>query len=140
MLELSRMQELPIREIAERMGRSDDLSRGRGPALGRSPHRRVPQLSVDSVDVVGVDVLAEKTLQCFSFRTITWSRSSRRALPTHLSAIPFCQGLRNAVRRGSTPIWSIVWVTWSEKIESLSYMRNRGGVSFGECLAELHDP
>ncbi len=59
----------------------------------------------------------------------------------HLSAIPFCQGLRKAVRRGSTPIWSIISVTRSEKIESLSYMRKRGAVSSGERLAELlHDP
>ncbi len=46
--------------------------------------------------------------------------NSRRTLPTHLSAIPFCQGLRKAVRRGSIPIWSIALVTLFEKIESLS--------------------
>jgi hypothetical protein len=53
-------------------------------------------------------------------KTITWSSNSRRTDPTNLSAVPFCHGLRYAVRFGS--IWKllIACVTAGEKIESLS--------------------
>ena len=44
----------------------------------------------------------------------------RRALPTQRSAVPFCHGLRYAVRFGSMPRYLIASVTLSEKIESLS--------------------
>ena len=37
---------------------------------------------------------------CVSLRAITSSKHSRRALPAHLSATPFCQGLRMLVRTG----------------------------------------
>ena len=52
-------------------------------------------------------------------KTTTWSSNSRRADPTNLSAVPFCHGLRYAVRFGS--IWKllIACVTAGEKIESL---------------------
>ena len=33
----------------------------------------------------------------------TCSRSSRRQLPTHRSAVPFCHGLQNEVRTGFVP-------------------------------------
>ena len=48
-----------------------------------------------------------------------WSSNSRRTEPTNLSAVPFCHGLRNAVRLGSTPKLSIASVTAGEKIASL---------------------
>jgi hypothetical protein len=31
---------------------------------------------------------------------MTWSSSSLRQLPTHRSAMPFCQGLRTEIRKG----------------------------------------
>src|SRR5262249_47773418 len=40
----------------------------------------------------------------FSFSTMTWSRSSRRQFPTHLSAVPFCQGDWMLVRFGVSPV------------------------------------
>src|SRR3989442_14146136 len=39
--------------------------------------------------------------RCFSFSAMTWSRISRRQLPTQRSAIPFCQGAWMLVHFGS---------------------------------------
>jgi hypothetical protein len=49
--------------------------------------------------------------------------SSRLQVPTHLSAVPFCHGLLNAVRFGVMPIVLIDFETSFEKMKSLSNIR-----------------
>jgi hypothetical protein len=49
--------------------------------------------------------------------------SSRLQVPTHLSAVPFCHGLLNAVRFGVMPSVLIDFETSSEKMESLSRIK-----------------
>jgi hypothetical protein len=50
----------------------------------------------------------------------TWSSNSRRTLPIHRSATPFCHGLLKAVLVGWMPNDFIVETTCAEKIESRS--------------------
>jgi len=52
---------------------------------------------------------------------------SRRTLPTQRSAIPFCQGLRNAVRIGWLPIAFTVATTSALNFASRSKIRKRCG-------------
>jgi hypothetical protein len=58
-------------------------------------------------------------------------------VPTKRSAVPFCQGLRNAVRRGWIPKPAIEPATSSEKIESLSKIKKPMEGFVGERITEL---
>src|SRR5580693_5931756 len=64
-----------------------------------------------------------------------WSRISRRQLPTHLSAVPFCQSACTLVRLTFNPVASRKVTTSSSNVESRSKMAYR----FGESLAQLSD-
>src|ERR1039457_1030930 len=55
-------------------------------------------------------------LRCRWFKTIRWSSKSRRTLPTQRSAMPFCQGLRKAVRTIFVPLCSTVEMTVSREL------------------------
>ena len=57
------------------------------------------------------------------------SRSSRRQLPIHRSAVPFCHGLRNEVRTGFVPVALMNSMTAALKMKSRSKMRYFGAVS-----------
>src|SRR5580704_15128877 len=70
---------------------------------------------------------------------MTWSRISRLQLPTHLSAVPFCQGACTLVRLAFSPVASRKVTTSSPErrisIEDGISIRTR----FGESLAQLLD-
>src|SRR5664280_3200730 len=74
--------------------------------------------------------------------TIMRSSKSRRTLPTQRSAIPFCQGLRNAVRTGWEPIAFTVETTSALNFESskddLSQPSNcwSNSLNAGSCFAK----
>src|SRR5215471_7325921 len=59
---------------------------------------------VNTVLMVIAHVITMSRSKCRSFSAMTWSRISRRQLPTHLSAVPFCQGDWMLVRFGSRPV------------------------------------
>ena len=59
--------------------------------------------------------------------------SSRRTVATKRSAIPSCQGQRNAVRRGSMPIDRITEITSVLKVAARSKNRCLGAVSKGKA-------
>lgn len=79
------------------------------------------------------DVLSKQASQVFLVEHGHMSRSSRRTLPLKRSAVPFCQGLRNAVRLGRMPKPATEEATSAEKIASLSKIKNRWEGSSGKA-------
>lgn len=74
--------------------------------LHRPPGWRVAvQSHVRPVVVVEADIVANEPEQvALAKYEVTWSSSSRRIVPTNLSAKPFCQGARGVIRNCSNPL------------------------------------
>ena len=78
---------------------------------------------MDPIRVVVGDVVAEEPAKVILAEYGHVIDEFAFAGPTHRSAVPFCQGLLNAVRFGVMPSVSIDLETWSEKVESLSKIK-----------------
>src|SRR5438067_10041638 len=93
---LRRVADVAVVETADVRGgqRLDVLGRLDGAWLRRILLER----EMPSRAVVVAEVTVQATTEVSSFRTITWSRSSRRMVPITRSTKAFCQGERGAVR------------------------------------------
>ncbi len=89
--------------------------------------RVLPQSEMSSVFVVIADILFQQPSQVSLVQNDHMIQQSRRTLPTQRSAMPFCQGLRNAVRTGSAPWCLTVETTSAQNFESRSKIMKRCG-------------
>jgi hypothetical protein len=87
---------------ASESGKCDDFTRPR--RFGSAHDRRIAlEGHVRSIFVVISDVLADQLEQMTLPKNNHWSSNSRRSVPTHRSAYPFCQGERGAILTCSIP-------------------------------------
>ena len=78
-----------LRKNAPRGGGANSVVRG-----------SLPQPKMRAVLMVVTNILGEQSLQMAFIQSNNVVSRSRRQLPTHRSAMPFCHGLRNDVRLG----------------------------------------
>ena len=71
--------------------------------------------------------------RCCSLSAMTWSRISRRQLPTQRSAIPFCHGAWTLVRLGFRPVHFKNVMTSASNFESRSRITYRYGPASGNA-------
>ncbi len=94
---------------------------------GRNPTTRsvLPQSEMSPVLVVIANVLIQQLSQVFLIQHDQMIREISTCTATQCSAIPFCQGLRNAARIGWLPIAFTVETTSALNFASRSKIKNR---------------
>ena len=88
---------------------------------------------VNPVVVIVAHVVADQSAEVLFVPGDAWSKISRRTLPTHLSAIPFCHGAWTLVRFGSSPVAFKNAITSASNFESWSRITYRYGEASGNA-------
>jgi hypothetical protein len=94
-------------------------------SYGTNPALRCPLLKSEmrAILMMVTNILREQSLKMALIQATMWSSKARLQLPTHRSAMPFCQGLRNEVRLGTILVAFTAAITSNPNFRSRSKIR-----------------